>query len=304
MARARYSINQQKRRSAILRRASVMAGAMALILFLLGLNGRRPLDSVRAPAESTTGQILSVVSMPVRGAENLVSSVGTHFSVREDNKALQEEVTRLRQVEGQILSLKEQVNYLETILNTDIQTIGNERRIAARAVSEVRGPFVRSALINAGQIKGVSEGDAVMSVNGVYGRVVRNGKRSARVLMLTDLNSRIAVMSQRSRGRAILSGDNSAAPSLEFRRDGDWQIGDRVVTSGDDGILPRGLPVGEVFAAGNTLRVKLFTDAAPVDWVWVAPFVPIVTPEADPADAPIVPEALSGETPTASAGQP
>lgn len=274
-----------------------MAIALALILFMLGLNGRRPLGAVRAPVESTAGQILAVITMPMRGAENLIAGIGAHFDTVAENRALREDVTRLKQVEGQILSLKEQVNYLETILNTEIETLSKDRRIAARAVSEVRGPFVRSALINAGASKGVSAGDAVMTVNGIYGRVVRSGKRSARVLMLTDLNSRIAVMSQRSRGRAILSGDNTDTPSLEFRRDGDWQIGDRVVTSGDAGILPRGLPVGDVYVAGSKLRVRLYTDAAPVDWIWVAPFTPLVSPEADPADIP------AGDTEAAAVGE-
>ncbi len=289
MAGRLYSTRQQKRRSALLRRASVLALALALIIFLLGLNGRRPLGAARAPAESGAGRIVSVLSMPVRGAENLSRSVGAHFGTVAENERLAAEVTRLKQVEGQILSLREQVSYLETILNTDIETVAKEKRIAARAVSEVRGPFVQSALINAGAAKGVSSGDAVMTVNGIYGRVVRSGNSSARVLLLTDLSSRIAVMSQRSRGRAILSGDNTVAPSLEFRRDGDWQIGDRIVTSGDDGILPRGLPVGEVFAEGNKLRAKLFTDVAPVDWIWVAPFAPVQRPEDDPAPAPDVP---------------
>jgi len=158
-----------------------------------------------------------------------------------------------------MLSLREQVSYLETVLNADIEVLNTDKRIAARAVSETRGPFVQSALINAGAAKGVAEGDAVMSVNGLYGRVVRTGQNASRVLLMTDLNSRIAVMSQRSRGRAILSGDNTGAPSLEFRRDGDWQIGDRVVTSGDDGTLPRGLPIGEVYAAGPAaMRCKAF----------------------------------------------
>ena len=302
MARGHYSIRQQKRRSAIVRRASVMAVLFALIIFFLGLNGRKPLGNVRAPAESGAGRIISVLSMPIRGAENLLRGTRAHFNIVSENSRLREENTRLKQVEGRMLSLAEQVSYLETVLNTDIETFSQDRRIAARAVSEARGPFVQSALINAGTSKGVSTGDAVMTVNGIYGRVVRTGNASARVLRLTDLSSRIAVMSQRSRGRAILSGDNSAAPTLEFRRDGDWQIGDRVVTSGDDGVLPRGLPVGEVFASGNKLRAELFTDAAPVDWIWVAPYTPIVKPEDDPEPEIAAPSEMPDEN--SQGGQP
>ena len=285
MARGHYSRRQEKRRSAIVRRASVMSLLFALILFFLGLNGRQPLSTVRAPAESGVGRIVSFLSMPVRGAENLIASMGQHFGTLEENRSLKAELSRLKQVEAEMLSLREQVGYLETVLNADVEILNTDNRIAARAVSEIRGPFVQSALINAGAEKGVTDGDAVMTVNGLYGRVVRTGQSASRVLLLTDLNSRVAVMSQRSRGRAILSGDNTDAPSLEFRRDGDWQIGDRVVTSGDDGTLPRGLPIGEVYASGNKLRAKLLTDAAPVDWIWVSPFVPVTPPEKDPVIA-------------------
>ena len=303
MARGHYSRRQEKRRSAIVRRASVMSLLFALILFFLGLNGRQPLSTVRAPAESGAGRIVSVMSMPLRGAENLIASVGQHFGTVRENRRLKTELNRLKQVEAEMLSLREQVSYLETVLNADIEVLNTDKRIAARAVSETRGPFVQSALINAGAAKGVAEGDAVMSVNGLYGRVVRTGQNASRVLLMTDLNSRIAVMSQRSRGRAILSGDNTGAPSLEFRRDGDWQIGDRVVTSGDDGTLPRGLPIGEVYAAGDKLRAKLFTDAAPVDWIWVSPFVPIAPPETDPAIAQSE-EANNAAQESAGEGQP
>jgi len=303
MARGHYSRRQEKRRSAIVRRASVMAFLLALIVFFLGLNGREPLGTVRGPAESGAGRIVSFVSMPVRGAENLIASIGRHFGTVSENEMLKSELTRLKQVEAEMLSLREQVSYLETVLNADIETLNTDKRIAARAVSETKGPFVQSALINAGAAKGVSDGDAVMTVNGLYGRVVRTGQTASRVLLLTDLNSRVAVMSQRSRGRAILSGDNTDAPTLEFRRDGDWQIGDRVVTSGDDGTLPRGLPIGEVYAAGDKLRARLMTQNAPVDWIWVSPFTPIATPETDP----VIPQTAAvegGEAAPAEEAQP
>ena len=91
-----------------------------------------------------------------------------------------------------------------------------------------------------------------MTVDGLYGHVIRVGKKSSRVLKLEDLNSRIAVMSKRSQSRAILIGDNSRVPVLSYVIDAaDWVDGDVVITSGDDGVLPLGLPVGAVRVADD-----------------------------------------------------
>lgn len=262
------------------RRVTIAILIISLLVFVLGLNGRQPASGAQKVAEGGAAQVMTILSMPVRGLESIFENISRHFELAQENETLRAEVARLRQIEDQGLALAEQVNYLEQVLNTEIIGPNLDTRIAARAVSENEGPFVRSALINAGLRKGVSDGDPVMTLNGLYGRIVRSGGRSSRALLLTDLNSRVAVMSQRSRARAILTGNNSASPTLEFRGQSDWQAGDRVVTSGDDGVLPRGLPVGIVNAADQSgLTVRLLTDKDPVDWVVITPFTPIAEPE-------------------------
>ena len=118
-------------------------------------------------------------------------------------------------------------------------------------------------------------------LNSLSFRVVETGRQSARVLLLTDLNSRIPVMADRSNARAILVGDNSPYPRLEYvGRAPDIQPGDRIVSSGDDGILPRGLPVGEAVATREGgWRVRLYSDQAPIDFVWVWPYRRVTPPD-------------------------
>lgn len=282
MARGRYSQPILSRRSAIIRRSAMGALAFALVLFFLGLNGRQPLNGVRAPAETGAARILTVLSMPLRGLENITGGMTQHFGTVKENKRLKAELAALTSVESENRALQEQVRYLESVLNTNIDRGETDQRIAARAVSEANGPFVYSALINSGAGKGVRDGDAVMTLNGLYGRVVRTGSSSARVLLLTDLNSRIAVMSERSRARAILTGNNSQTPTLEFRGEGDWQTGDRIVTSGDGGVLKSGLAIGVAKLEGGKFAAEIFTQKSPVDWVWVSTYNPVLAPEADP----------------------
>jgi len=159
-----------------------------------------------------------------------------------------------------------------------------EEKIAARIVSEIDGPFVKASLINVGRNEGVKVGHPVMTVDGMYGHVVRVSVNSARVLRLDDLNSRIAVMSADSQATAILAGNNTDLPEISFMSDlNAWNSGDVVITSGDDGVLPRGLPIGTVIQGlNNTLNVELNITQNPIDWVWVYPFKPIILPEDEP----------------------
>ena len=123
-------------------------------------------------------------------------------------------------------------------------------------------PFRQSVLLNVGARDGIRDGWATMDGIGFVGRIAGVGERSSRVILVTDSNSRIPVTIQPSGQQAILSGDNSSAPPLDFIEDTDAvQPGDRVVTSGDDGVLPAGLLVGQVvLTADKRLRVILAAD--------------------------------------------
>ncbi|WP_017930784.1 rod shape-determining protein MreC [Robiginitomaculum antarcticum] len=294
---ARYDTDPSNARQSMVRRVAILALIFAIILFLLGLNGRQPLGGVRQPAETLSTKALSVLNMPVRGTENLLSGFRDYRDLVERNGTLEAENTRLRLVEQDYKAVKAEVSYLKDIFGADIETGRFRTRITVRAVSEQNGPFVHSALINSGRNQGVQKGQAVLTKDGLYGRVIRTGRSSARVISVRDLSSRIPVINLRSRERAILAGDNSASPQLSFVGDGDWVDGDEVVTSGDDGVLPRGLPIGTVFGTEETgRRVRLFSRRS-IDWMWVQPFYAIAPPVselltdelADNEDAPIAP---------------
>ena len=174
----------------------------------------------------------------------------------------------------------------ETILGVDTNTDIPLRKIATRAIGENDGPFVRSLLINVGKNDDVAIGNPVMSSDGMVGHVINTGSKSSRVLMLSDLNSRIPVASARSGATAILAGDNSMRPKLSFISERlEWKIGDQVITSGDDGSLPRGLRIGDVIRVGeDELRVQLASLENPIDWLWVSPYAPIAAPSEEDAN--------------------
>ncbi len=124
--------------------------------------------------------------------------------------------------------------------------------ISARVIADTGGPFVRGLIITAGKLDGVREGMAAMTGDGLIGRVIEVGDWSSRVLLITDLNSRIPVTIAGSGDRAILAGDNSNQPKLLYLpQDAVLSAGARVVTSGHGGVFPPGLPVGVVTEAGR-----------------------------------------------------
>jgi rod shape-determining protein MreC len=142
----------------------------------------------------------------------------------------------------------------------------------------------------------------VLTGEGLVGRVLEAGQRVSRVLLITDLNSRIPVRIERTRVRAILVGDNTDRPLLEYLPSHDVVApGDRVVTSGDAGVFPPGLAIGEVVAVTETgVRVRPFVDWNRLELVRVADFaLPGILDDfrqgsAEAAAGPALPRASNG----------
>jgi rod shape-determining protein MreC len=124
----------------------------------------------------------------------------------------------------------------------------------------------------------------------MVGRIISVGRRSSRMLLITDYNSKVPVTVERSGDHAILEGDNSAEPSLRFLPlNPSFQVGDLVLTSGDGGLMPAGLLIGRISAVDKRkVAVTPFADWSRLDYVSVLLYDGLPPPESDPA-APIVP---------------
>jgi rod shape-determining protein MreC len=123
-------------------------------------------------------------------------------------------------------------------------------------------PFRQSVLINVGARDGIVDGWAAMDGLGLVGRISGVGERTSRVVLLTDTSSRIPVTIQPSGQKALLVGDNTAAPPVDFIEEPDQlHAGDRVLTSGDGGVFPPGLAIGQIAKdPGGRVRVRLAAD--------------------------------------------
>ena len=260
-------------------RADRSQGRVGLILAVVVAMGTLVVGS-RSAVERRSAPLLTAdiqapvadfVGTPFRALETSLATAEDRRRALEENKALRRELTSLRRENDRLQAMRARLARLEGTLELRVNGDIPSERITARVVSDPGSPFVRSLLLAVGSRDGVAEGHAVLSDAGLVGHVVSAGQRSARVLRLDDLNSRVAVMSERSGARAILVGANNEAPSLRFASDAtQWEAGDRVLTSGDDGRLPQGLPVGTLREGG---RVALDFTTAPTDWVVVIPYI-------------------------------
>jgi rod shape-determining protein MreC len=163
-------------------------------------------------------------------------------------------------------------------------------------IADTGGAFAHSLVLNAGSRAGVGKGQAVVTGEGMVGRIAAVGERSAWVLLITDLNSRIPVTIAPAGIRAILAGNNSDRPRLVHLPPGvAISPGDRVVTSGHGGAFPPGLPVGIVAAVSEAgIDVRPFMDRSRIEYVRVVDFglqgilrrVPAVSPPNQGFDGP------------------
>ncbi len=123
---------------------------------------------------------------------------------------------------------------------------------------------------------------------GIVGRVMQAGLYSSRVLLITDLNSRIPVILEGTRTHAILAGDNSRTPYLMYLpKTAAISTGDRLVTAGHDGVFPTGLPVGRVSSVENgEIRVEPIADLDRLEYLGLVDSVgqSALTPEIAPAE--------------------
>jgi rod shape-determining protein MreC len=252
--------------------ALILALVIALALFVL--DGRRvgAYSDARRTADGVAGPAGSVLSAPVRWSGDVAGDIGAYFLAGSQNQALRSELAAALTWRDDALALRAENAKLRGLLG--VRTDPPLTMVSAETVLDARGPFSNSRLVDAGAARGVTEGNPVMSEHGLVGRIAGVGPSMSRVMLLTDVESRTPVMIARTNGRAILTGDGGANPALAYLRTHDaLQEGDRVLTSGDGGVIPRGLPVGTaVRGFDGAWRVALDSDAAPIDFVRILLF--------------------------------
>lgn len=218
-------------------------------------------DSLQQRIFDVAAPVLDLTAKPLAAMQDGFSRVGSLFTVNEDNEALRAENEKLKEWYQAALMLQSENKALRDLLNVERDDAKNF--ITTRVIADGSNTYAKSLVVEGGRDAGVIKGQGVMSREGLIGRVIESGSRTARILLLQDINSRIPVLVEGSNDRAILAGTNGAQPMLDHLDEGnDIAEGQRVITSGLGGLFPYGIPVGVTKKnEDGTISVQLF--AAP-----------------------------------------
>ncbi len=255
--------------------AVIVAGVIAVAILV---GDRR--ETLQAEAYGASKNVVNtvaapvggVIAAPVRWTGGGISFIRGYFFAISQNQQLRTENLELERYRDAAIALRNENERLRSLLN--LKTDPPIPMVSGQVVLDARGPFSNTRLVDVGSEHGVEIGNPVMSDHGLVGRVVGVSRGASRFLLLTDIASRTPVLVDRTNARAILTGEGGPNPKLAYLRGiNPIQAGDRILTSGDGGIFPRGLPVGvAVMGLDGNWRVRLDSDFAAIDFVRILLF--------------------------------
>ncbi|MCH1470784.1 MAG: rod shape-determining protein MreC [Planktomarina sp.] len=250
----------------------LMLGAlivMLLGLFLLWRIDNPRIERLRMEITDRVIPNFSAVTAPVTAAVNILRSARSYTRIYQQNQELRRELQQMKAWKEAALQ-REQENARLLDLN-NVRLDPKFTKITGVVLADSGSPFRQTVLLNVGRRDGIVDGWAAIDGIGLVGRIAGVGERTSRVILLTDTSSRIAVSIESNGQRAMIVGDNTSRPPLEFLEAPETvRPGDRVVTSGDGGVFPSGLLVGQVTQTqSGRLRVRLAADIQRLEFLRV-----------------------------------
>ena len=223
---------------------------LSVILFVISALDHPVTNLVKKEASDFMVPVMVALTKPMDWGADALDWFDGVASIYQENQRLKEENERLQEWRVVAQRLDIENRRLQTLLNVDAPPV--ETLVTARIISATGGAYVRSVLVNAGSRQKVRENLPVTDGFGVVGRTILVGDQSSRILMVTDINSRIPVRLERSGQNAIAIGTNGDLLEISFLPlDADAAVGDRILTSGDGGIFPPDLSVGTIVSVDS-----------------------------------------------------
>lgn len=236
-----------------------------LVVLLIGLFLLWRIDSPRV--ERVRIEIMDRVipnfawaTYPITGAVNIIQSARSYTRIYQQNQELRRELQKMKAWKE--AALQQELENARLLDLNNVRLDPKFMKITGVVLADSGSPFRQTVLLNLGKHDGIVDGWAVMDGIGLVGRVAGVGERTSRVILLSDTASNLAVTIESNGQTALLVGDNTSSPTIEFLEDPDSvRPGDRIMTSGDGGVFPPGILVGQVTQTqSGRLRVRLAAD--------------------------------------------
>ena len=259
-------------RSAFLRRDTkqrfslfVLVLLAIVLLFFQGINAK-PLNYLRSFVKDAIYRGSEIVSFPARSVRSSFSFIKNHLNLYQNYEKIKDENAQLKERLSRSDFLILENTQLKGVIDEQLSSYSN--LVSARVMLDKQSPYLNSFVINIGGNKNIKNGMAVLDGKNFIGRIVDVNFFSSRVLLISDLNSKVPIITEPSGYHAILSGRGSNKLNLEYLPE-NYKInkGDKVYTSGKEGIFSPGIAIGEVFLEDNQVRVSPYSDISQITFV-------------------------------------
>jgi len=239
---------------------------ISILLIFLETIDTKPLNGIRSFVKDVIYRSAAVATYPTKIFSGSYSLIQDHLSLYRNYNDLKKENEELKNNRSESDFLEMENTQLRKLINEQIESESN--LVSARVMLEEQSPYLNSFVINIGANKEIKNGMAVLDGKFFIGRIVDVNFFSSRILLVTDLNSKIPIISEPSGNHAILSGHGDSQPALEYlSKNHQIQNGDKIYTSGKEGIFAPGISIGEAKRNKDKIEVQLYSKLNEITFV-------------------------------------
>ena len=267
-------------RSAFLKRGNQQRFSLiALILFsifiiVLGKYNFKGVNFLKLSIKEVVYRTTFIVSVPENFVISSYQTINDHFSLYSNYKNLKKDYESLKATKLNADFLKSENEALKSKIN-DVSTQSSE--LLAKVIIDKKSPFLRSVIVNRGSKDNVILGMAVLDEKFLVGKVVEVNYSTSRVLLLSDLNSKIPVSIEPNGVQSILSGTGFSHGEIQYiKEDYELENDSEIFTSGSGGIFLSGIPIGKTIGDEeiglDTIKIKFHSDFSQLRLVKIVSF--------------------------------
>ena len=242
---------------------------ISIIILSLEYFKSGPINQVRMITKDIIIKSSYIASVPFKSISKTYSSLIDHINMYDEFEKLKTAETKSKNLILENNFFKEENQRLKKLI--DEKNLYKEDFHITKVLLDQKSPYLRSLLINKGFKHGIKLGAAVRSNSYFVGKVVDSNYLTSRILLISDLNSKIPVIIEPGAVSAILSGtgDNKLGKIEYLPENNNIKDGNVVYTSGADGIISSGIPVGKIVIDNDHAKVKYFSDFTQIEFVKV-----------------------------------